>query len=57
MWKSVWHVESSLLLARAALFLAVLILGSLGVRFASQGLMTIATLMLSILVYRLRYKQ
>jgi hypothetical protein len=56
-WRSIWHIESTGILARIALFAAMAILGSLGVHFSSPVVSALAGIALFLLIYRLRYKR
>jgi hypothetical protein len=56
-WKSVWHVTSSELLARIVFAVLAAILGSIGVGFKSPLLSCVAALCLMVLIYRLRYRR
>jgi hypothetical protein len=58
-WRSVWHIESTGILARIAIAVAAAILGSLGICIHSPILSTLAGLFvfLFLLIYRLRYKR
>jgi hypothetical protein len=55
-WRSVWHIESSAILARIVLAAVMVVLGTIGVRFDSPGLYALAGLALLVLIYRIRYK-
>lgn len=56
-WKSVWHVTSTELLARILFALLAAALGSLGVAFSSPLLSCLAAFCLMVLIYRLRYRR
>jgi hypothetical protein len=56
-WRSVWHIESTGILARIAIAVAAAILGSLGICIHSPILSTLAGLFVFLLIYRLRYKR
>ena len=56
-WKSVWHVTSTELLARIVFAVLAATLGSLGIASASPWLSCVAVLCLMVLIYRLRYKR
>jgi hypothetical protein len=54
--KSLWHIESTGLLTRAALCVGAAVLGTLGLSFSSHLLATLAAAAVFVLIYRLRYK-
>jgi hypothetical protein len=56
-WRSLWHVESTGIMAQVLLWIIVAILGALGLSFASPIALAGAGLLLFVLVYRLRYKR
>ena len=56
-WKSVWHVTSTELLARIVFAVLAATLGSLGIISSSPYLSCLAGLCLMVLIYRLRYKR
>jgi hypothetical protein len=56
-WKSVWHVTSTELLARVVSAVLAATLGSLGIASSSPWLSCVALLCLMVLIYRLRYKR
>jgi len=56
-WRSFWHIESTGIIARAALLVLTTILGSMGVYFSSPVVSTVAGFTLFLLIYRLRYKR
>jgi uncharacterized membrane protein len=55
-WKSIWHMMSTELLARAVFAVGASILGSLGLYFSSPVVSTVAAIFVFLLIYRLRYK-
>lgn len=55
-WRSVWHIESSAILAQIAVGFMTAVLGGLGVHYDSHGLEVLAGLALLVLIYRIRYK-
>ena len=57
MFRNVWRVESTGLLADAVMLVVVVILGSLGIRYLSPWIMLLGGLALSLAFYRIRYKR
>jgi hypothetical protein len=56
-WKSVWHVTSTELLARIVFAVLAATLGSIGIAFSSPLLSCLAALCLMVVIYRLRYRR
>jgi hypothetical protein len=54
-WKSIWRIESTSIVAEVLFLLIMAILGSLGIYFSSPLATLIAGVLLFLLIYRLRY--
>jgi hypothetical protein len=56
-WKSIWHIESTSILATIVLAVVTAAFASLGVHFDSPRVGCLAGFGLLVLIYRLRYKR
>jgi FtsH-binding integral membrane protein len=56
-WKSIWHITSTELLARIVFAVLAATLASLGIASSSPWLSCVAVLCLMVLIYRLRYRR
>jgi hypothetical protein len=57
MFRSVWRIQWTGLLGDSVMFLILVSLGALGIRYISPWIIMLAGFALSVAIYRIRYKR
>jgi hypothetical protein len=57
MFRSVWRIQWTGLLADSVMFAILVLLGALGIRYISPWIIMLAGFALSVAIYRIRYKR